>query len=337
MGTRGICENMGLNSIHLKKSLLQQGISLHNAKSIHLAIVNEPYLKYILQGEKTIESRFTKNCVSPYKKVFPNDIVLMKRAGQAINSYFVASGAMFFENTPEVFRNLKKNYSKQICADEDFWKVRENKKYITLIQIKDVIKTREAIAVEKKDKRGWVTIKNNRYKKVYLISGKIGSGKTWLSNKISDLLKLDRCSFSDYVKWKCNQLGMPTNRENLNLVGEKAVGDWLTEFVYYLFNCTIEKKSDILIIDGLRHIEILDEIAKYCDEIEIIYIDSDIVTITENLMERNTLEEDNRFYSAERQLLTIKEKANLIIKSSNEVDAVLEYMNGYSRQISLFD
>lgn len=97
------------------------------------------------------------------------------------------------------------------------------------------------------------------------------------------------------------------------------------------------KKSDILIIDGLRHIEILDEIAKYCDEIEIIYIDSDIVTITENLMERNTLEEDNRFYSAERQLLTIKEKANLIIKSSNEVDAVLEYMNGYSRQISLFD
>lgn len=324
---------MGLNGIHLKRTLLQQGIGLHEAKSIHLAIVNEPYLKYILQGKKTIESRFTKNCVSPYKKISPNDIVLMKRAGQSVGAYFIVSNVIYFESTPEVLNNLKETYSEQICADEDFWKVREGKKYITLIQIKEIKKLKESIVVEKKDKRGWVTINNNYYKKVYLIAGNIGSGKTWLSNKISDLMKFDRCSFSDYIKWKCEQLGMLSNRETLVLVGQKAVSEWLSEFIYYLFNCTTEKTSEVLLIDGLRHIEVLDEIAKYCDEFEIVYIDSNTETITRNLRTRNTLEEDNRLYSTEQQLPIIKGKANLIINSSNEVNTVIDYINAYNSRL----
>ena len=90
---------MGLNDIQIKKSLLQQGINLFNSKAIHLAIVNDPYYKYILEGTKTIESRFSNNRVAPYNKISPNDIVLMKKAGRSIEYLFFAGEIMTFMET----------------------------------------------------------------------------------------------------------------------------------------------------------------------------------------------------------------------------------------------
>lgn len=329
---------MGLNDIQIKKSLLQQGINLFNSKAIHLAIVNDPYYKYILEGTKTIESRFSNNRVAPYNKISPNDIVLMKKAGRSIEYLFFAGEIMYYKSTSEIINDLKKSYSKEICANEEFWEARREKKYITLIRIKKVQKTKENIFIEKKDKRGWVTFNNNTYKKVYLISGSIGSGKTWLSTKLSILLNCDRCSFSDYVKWKCEQSGITLTRENLNRIGEIAINNDLPEFIYYLFNCTTEKTSDTLIIDGLRHIEVLDEVAKYCENYEIIYIDSDDNIIKENLLTRNTLEEDYRQHSIEEQLPVIKERANLIIEHSGQLDVVVNHIKSSQiAQISLFD
>lgn len=171
-----------------------------------------------------------------------------------------------------------------------------------------------------------------------MISGSIGSGKTWLSTKLSILLNCDRCSFSDYVKWKCEQSGITLTRENLNRIGEIAINNDLPEFIYYLFNCTTEKTSDTLIIDGLRHIEVLDEVAKYCENYEIIYIDSDDNIIKENLLTRNTLEEDYRQHSIEEQLPVIKERANLIIEHSGQLDVVVNHIKSSQiAQISLFD
>ena len=34
--------------------------------SIHLAILLEPYLKFILEGSKTVESRFSRHRIAPY-------------------------------------------------------------------------------------------------------------------------------------------------------------------------------------------------------------------------------------------------------------------------------
>ena len=45
---------------------------------IHLAIFVEPYLTYVLDGKKTVESRFSINRSPPYKKVKSGDIVFVK-------------------------------------------------------------------------------------------------------------------------------------------------------------------------------------------------------------------------------------------------------------------
>lgn len=142
----------------LTTALSAEGIDWQNAGAIHLAVVNEPYLRFILQGPKTIESRFVMHRTAPYRQVSPGDIVLMKRAGQAVQAYFIAGEAMDYESTPEILGRLRETYSEAICADADFWRVRADKRYITLISIRTVGRMQTPLAVVKRDKRAWVTI-----------------------------------------------------------------------------------------------------------------------------------------------------------------------------------
>lgn len=64
---------------------------------IHLAIMIEPFLGYILNGKKTIESRFSKNLIAPHRRIVPGDLVLLK-AGPIVAS-FCASSVEFVELT----------------------------------------------------------------------------------------------------------------------------------------------------------------------------------------------------------------------------------------------
>lgn len=43
---------------------------------IHLAILTEPYLEWILSGKKTVESRFSIHRVPPFGVVSPGDAFL---------------------------------------------------------------------------------------------------------------------------------------------------------------------------------------------------------------------------------------------------------------------
>src|SRR5260221_7933086 len=53
--------------------------------TIHLAILRHPYLDFILEGKKTIESRFSRRRCAPFGAVSKGDIVLLKRpAGRIV-------------------------------------------------------------------------------------------------------------------------------------------------------------------------------------------------------------------------------------------------------------
>src|SRR5271169_6453922 len=49
--------------------------------AIHLAVFIEPFLGYVLDGTKTVESRFSINRCAPFGKVSQGDVLLLKRAG----------------------------------------------------------------------------------------------------------------------------------------------------------------------------------------------------------------------------------------------------------------
>src|SRR5215470_1402900 len=125
---------------------------------LHIACMVEPYLGYVLEGKKTIESRFSKPLIPPYRRVALGDVVLLK-AGAIAASFRVAS-VEFIELNCREFNRLIVDYSDAICADGEFWETRTDKRYATLLGIDDV-RELTRLKVDKRDRRGWVVLRDS--------------------------------------------------------------------------------------------------------------------------------------------------------------------------------
>jgi hypothetical protein len=131
--------------------------ALEQQQRVHLAVMVEPYLSYILQGKKSIESRFSKNAIAPYMQIAPDDLVLLKLTGGPVVGCFTTEAVEFVSLCENELDRLRTNYSEAICADEEFWTVRSHKQYATLIGVRDPLKLPPS-AVAKSDRRGWVAL-----------------------------------------------------------------------------------------------------------------------------------------------------------------------------------
>jgi hypothetical protein len=126
--------------------------------AIHLAVLVEPFLKYILDGRKTVESRFSANRCAPYRQVNKGDIILLKRAGGSVMGMCEAAQVWCYELEPSSWNEIKSGFAQAICAqDPEFWKDRENAAYATLIRIENVVPLPN-LSCAKRDRRGWVVL-----------------------------------------------------------------------------------------------------------------------------------------------------------------------------------
>jgi len=124
---------------------------------VHLAVFVEPFLTAVLEGRKTMESRFTLTRQPPWRCVEAGDIILLKRSGGAVVGLARAGEAQSHELSPSLVRRLRERFEVQLCAtDDDFWSTRAEKNYATLIEISDVEPLSD-VAIEKRDRRGWVS------------------------------------------------------------------------------------------------------------------------------------------------------------------------------------
>ena len=48
---------------------------------VHLAVFSEPYLSFVLDGVKTVESRFSRVRCAPFQQIRSGDIILVKQSG----------------------------------------------------------------------------------------------------------------------------------------------------------------------------------------------------------------------------------------------------------------
>lgn len=132
------------------------GPALHRRR-IHLAILREPYLSLILNGEKTIESRFSKSYRPPFQHATPGDVILLKSAAGPIRGAAIVKRAWFFRRDT-TWDNIRKLYGRAMCAqNEEFWEERAATMYATLLQLEHVV-TLPQITCEKRDRRGWVIL-----------------------------------------------------------------------------------------------------------------------------------------------------------------------------------
>ena len=118
----------------------------------HLAIMTHGYIEKILSGMKTIESRFSANRIAPYGKISKGDIVYLQETGKKVTASFNVCDVLYFSNlSPETISDIKQQYGKEICADDEFWEKKQNSRYATLIFISDP-QLIEPFEVYKKDR-----------------------------------------------------------------------------------------------------------------------------------------------------------------------------------------
>jgi len=126
--------------------------------SLHLGVFTEPYLTYMLEGKKTIESRFSKNKIMPYNQISKDDIVIVKKSSGNIVAYFTIKGVLFFNLNETSIDGIKTKYNKQLCVNECFWISKSNSNYATLIIINEIVKLKP-FHIDKKGMQTWIKLK----------------------------------------------------------------------------------------------------------------------------------------------------------------------------------
>ena len=130
---------------------------------LHLAVFAEPFLSLTLRGEKTIESRFSRNRCAPFDAVGAGDVILMKAVGGPICGLAIAKQAWFFDLAFQPLDHIRSIFGKRICAGDDFWAARRNAAFASLIELADPIAI-APLACAKRDRRGWVTLRGRQLK-----------------------------------------------------------------------------------------------------------------------------------------------------------------------------
>ena len=107
----------------------------------HLAILSKKrkLLVKILSGDKTIESRWYKFKRTPYKNIKDGEIIYFKESGEKVAVSAVVEKALFFDDlNKDKIKNILGKYGKEIGVENSHVKDLINKKYCTLIFLKDV-------------------------------------------------------------------------------------------------------------------------------------------------------------------------------------------------------
>ncbi|MER9758009.1 ASCH domain-containing protein [Mesorhizobium sp. M0166] len=125
---------------------------------IHLAIFSEPFLSMVLSGEKTIESRFSRNRCAPYGEIGDGDIILVKEVSGPICGIALARRTWCYDLEAEPLDRIRHRFGAGIGADDEFWASRADALYATLIEL-DTPASIAPVNCDKRDRRGWVSLR----------------------------------------------------------------------------------------------------------------------------------------------------------------------------------
>jgi hypothetical protein len=132
------------------------------AARIHLAVFVEPFLSYVLDGSKSVESRFSTKQCAPFRRVEPGDIILLKAASGPVRGICAVAKTWFFDLRSVPLSTVRERYAESICATDDgFWQSREKADFATLMKLRWV-RELPPMTCPKRDRRGWVILDGDR-------------------------------------------------------------------------------------------------------------------------------------------------------------------------------
>lgn len=109
----------------------------------HLAILSKKrkILEKIINGEKTIESRWYKCKRAPYGTIKENDVIYFKESGGPVSAKANVNKVLIYENlNPKLIESIILEYGSQIGIDKSFIDEVKDKKYCILVFLRNVQK-----------------------------------------------------------------------------------------------------------------------------------------------------------------------------------------------------
>jgi predicted transcriptional regulator len=131
----------------------------------HLAIFSKTGIEALFSGHKTIESRFSRDRISPFGQVDTDDLVYVKPSGEEIVGQFKVAKIISYAGMDTAdLDHIRAQYGAGISfgsAEEDtkYFKSHANARYCTLIFIKELERfLTPPVKIAKKDLRGWAVL-----------------------------------------------------------------------------------------------------------------------------------------------------------------------------------
>lgn len=122
---------------------------------VHLAVLVEPWLGWLIAGDKTVESRWSVRRGAPYGKVANRDVLLLKASSGPVVGIAEMARAWYFDLAETPLVTIRRRFGKAIAGDEEFWESVQDARYVSLFEIAEPRRL-EPIECPKRDRRGWV-------------------------------------------------------------------------------------------------------------------------------------------------------------------------------------
>ena len=124
----------------------------------HLAILKRAYIGMILDGSKTVESRFTITRRAPFGQIFEGDELFLKESSGPVCAMAMVGHVKTIENlTSKEILKIKQLYNKDILGNDEYWQSKMDCRFGILIRLKDV-RAIKPTHISKKDWRAWVVL-----------------------------------------------------------------------------------------------------------------------------------------------------------------------------------
>ncbi len=128
--------------------------------SVHVAILVSPYPRLILEGRKTVESRFSRLRREPFGAIRPGDRIYFKLSGGPFVATAVAERVWMADRiTPEKMDRIRERHNEAICAPDAYWAGKRGEtRFATLIWLRDAAPTRLAPRYRSQKMRAWYVL-----------------------------------------------------------------------------------------------------------------------------------------------------------------------------------
>jgi len=135
------------------------GVGQDLNRTYHLAVFTQPLCRFVLEGKKTVESRFSITRSAPYSQIKKGDVVFVKESGGLVQAVAEIGNVWFYQLDDDEFKGIKNRFGRALCVDDDFWHAKTGCSYATLMFFSN-LRTIKPVSCEKRDRRGWVVLGN---------------------------------------------------------------------------------------------------------------------------------------------------------------------------------